>query len=331
MRRVATVCSLIFFFASLACAQDERAQNVQITKGPRVESVTNDTAEIAWSTNVNASTLVRYGTDVEKLTSTAQEPWGGLTHRVTIRNLRPGTTYYFQAESNHGQGTGTKATSDVASFTTRGQSASALPQGSSAESVDPVKILAGPIPQKVTEHSAEIWWESDRPSDTIVKYGTTPQDLSEIKQKPWGDQVHRVELTGLRPDTKYFVAAVNSEGTVRAQASFKTSPAAAEKLRIVDGPRVEFIGANSAVIAWTTNVPGNAVLHYGTRPENLTESADAGSGATHRATLHHLRPNTIYYFSPQSGSDSSAQVSSGIAPFRTVGNAQEGLRFNPQP
>lgn len=328
MRPAGFSCLLVFLLGSLLCAQNERPQNVEITKGPRVESVTENTAEIAWSTNVSASTLVRYGTDVRKLTSTAQEPWGGLTHRVTIRNLRPGTTYYFQVESNQGQGTGTKATSDVVPFTTKGQSAAALPQGSAAQSADVAKILAGPVPQNVTEHSAEIWWESDRPSDTIVKYGTTRQNLSEIKQKPWGDQVHRIELTSLQPDTRYFVAVVSPEGTIRAEARFKTAPSMAEKLRIIDGPRIEFIGANSAVIAWTTNAPCNAVLRYGPSSENLTESAEAGSGQTHRATLHHLQPNTLYYFATESGNDSSGQISSVVAPFRTVGNAQEALRFS---
>src|SRR5579884_1516658 len=51
-----------------AQAQDDAPQPVAITKGPRVESATESTAIIAWSTNVNASTLVRYGADPQKLT-----------------------------------------------------------------------------------------------------------------------------------------------------------------------------------------------------------------------------------------------------------------------
>lgn len=116
-----TCVSIVLAVTLISHAQGDRPENVQITKGPRVESVTSDTAVIAWSTNVNSSTLVRYGGEQQKLTSTAEQPWGGLTHRVTIRNLRPGTTYYFQAESNQGQGTGTKAVSDIASFSTRTQ------------------------------------------------------------------------------------------------------------------------------------------------------------------------------------------------------------------
>ena len=38
-------------------------QGVQITHGPVVENVTDTTAEIAWSTNVNSGTALHYGTD----------------------------------------------------------------------------------------------------------------------------------------------------------------------------------------------------------------------------------------------------------------------------
>jgi phosphodiesterase/alkaline phosphatase D-like protein len=84
-----------------------------------VENVTDTTAEIAWSTNVNAGTTLRYGTDAGHLDQTAGMPWGGLTHRVSLKNLSPNTTYYFRAESAQGQGTGTQAQTQQASFQTK--------------------------------------------------------------------------------------------------------------------------------------------------------------------------------------------------------------------
>jgi hypothetical protein len=92
---------------------------VEITHGPVIENVTDTTAIIAWSTNVNAGTLLRYGTDPQRLDQSASMPWGGLTHRVNLKDLKPGTTYYFQAESNKGQGTGTTAQAPMASFQTK--------------------------------------------------------------------------------------------------------------------------------------------------------------------------------------------------------------------
>jgi hypothetical protein len=92
---------------------------VQITNGPVVENVTDTMAEIAWSTNVNAGTTLHYGTDPSHLDQTAGMPWGGLTHRVSLKNLNPNTTYYFKAESAQGQGTGTQAQAEQASFQTK--------------------------------------------------------------------------------------------------------------------------------------------------------------------------------------------------------------------
>lgn len=92
---------------------------VQITNGPVVEVVTDTTAQIAWSTNVNCGTTLRYGTDAGHLDLTAGMPWGGLTHRVTIKGLKPNTTYYFKAESGQGQGTGTRAETGQSSFQTK--------------------------------------------------------------------------------------------------------------------------------------------------------------------------------------------------------------------
>jgi hypothetical protein len=92
---------------------------VHITNGPVIENVTDTTAVIAWSTDVNAGTMLHYGTDANHLDHTASMPWGGLTHRVNLKDLTPGTTYYFQAESPKAQGTGTSAMSPPGSFKTK--------------------------------------------------------------------------------------------------------------------------------------------------------------------------------------------------------------------
>lgn len=94
---------------------------VRITHGPVVENVTDTTAIIAWSTNVNAGTTLHYGTEPNHLDQAAGMPWGGFTHRVYLKNLQPGIRYFFQAESSKAQGTGTSAMADVMSFETKPQ------------------------------------------------------------------------------------------------------------------------------------------------------------------------------------------------------------------
>lgn len=109
----------------LSCARAQSSDEadslpaVRITHGPVVENVTNTTATIAWSTNVNSGTTLHYGTEPNHLDQGAGMPWGGFTHRVYLKNLQPGTKYFFQAESSKAQGTGTSAMADVMSFETR--------------------------------------------------------------------------------------------------------------------------------------------------------------------------------------------------------------------
>jgi len=104
---------------------DDQYPPVRITSGPVVENVTDTTATIAWSTNVNAGTTLRYGTDANHLDKNAGMPWGGFTHRVYLRGLQPGTKYYFQGESAKAQGTGTSAQTDVMTFETKASANSA--------------------------------------------------------------------------------------------------------------------------------------------------------------------------------------------------------------
>jgi Purple acid Phosphatase, N-terminal domain len=98
---------------------DDLPSPVRIIQGPVVEGVTDTTAIIAWSTNVNSGTTLRYGTDRDRLDRTAGMPWGGFTHRVFLKDLQPATKYFFQAESGKAQGTGTTATASVISFETK--------------------------------------------------------------------------------------------------------------------------------------------------------------------------------------------------------------------
>lgn len=117
----------LFLVALLACtgaaqtsaAAEDTYPPVQIIHGPVVETTSKTGAVIAWSTNVNSGTLLRYGTDPMHLDRSASMPWGGITHRVTLKDLHPATAYYFQAESGAGQGTGTAARAEVKCFVTR--------------------------------------------------------------------------------------------------------------------------------------------------------------------------------------------------------------------
>src|SRR6059058_4465174 len=110
---------LLVLLAGISIAASaQRSPALQITDGPRVEGVGDTWAVIAWTTNTGGSTIVRYGTNANSLTQTAESPYAEgrshQTHRVQMKNLQPNTTYYFIVDSGQGEGTGTEAKSSVA-------------------------------------------------------------------------------------------------------------------------------------------------------------------------------------------------------------------------
>jgi phosphodiesterase/alkaline phosphatase D-like protein len=109
-------------------AGDVEGGKVKITNGPVIEEADGNHAQIAWSTNIKGSSRVTYGTDAGNLSQLAESPWGagGLTHRVQLKNLKPGTTYFFQVET--GQAEGSEVESHVFSFHTPNAGESALRQ-----------------------------------------------------------------------------------------------------------------------------------------------------------------------------------------------------------
>ena len=349
---------ILLLGASIALAQNQ----VQITQGPKVEHVGSDTAVIAWSTNVSAGTTVKYGTDPNNLTQSAAMPWGGITHRVTVRDLQPNTTYYFRAVSSHAQGSGTEAMSSVAQFQTSASGATATtpvaptaasPSTTSDQPTSPgtsspatqmiasqqpsgVQVAAGPIPQHVTASSASIWWETAQPVTMSLKYGTSPTAMKQTAPDTSGGsrQSHRVELKALQAATTYYLALVDSTGREAATVQFTTraaNPTSNTAVDITNGPVIEYISDRQAVIAWSTNQKSSTVVRYGTDPSNLNLSAEAAwaGNATHRVTLNDLQPNTKYWFQIQSAQAQATNpaASSPKYPFQTVQNASAALRF----
>jgi len=79
-------------------------------------------------------------------------------------------------------------------------------------------------------------------------------------------------------------------------------------LRITQGPVVESVGHDWAMIAWSTNEGGSSLVHYGMHRDRLDRTAQSpyvhdepGRGHTHRVKVQHLRPDTTYYFVVDSG------------------------------
>jgi phosphodiesterase/alkaline phosphatase D-like protein len=76
---------------------------VDIVEGPKVEDLNQNSAVLEWKTNKRAATRVQYGTDRNKLAQHAFKPGGAREHRVQLKNLKPGTTYFYAIETRGGK------------------------------------------------------------------------------------------------------------------------------------------------------------------------------------------------------------------------------------
>lgn len=332
---------------ALAVAQQQPAE-LKIIDGPNIESLTDTKAQIAWSTDVEASALVRYGTDQNKLDQTASEKWGGYktqrsaVHRVSLQHLKPGTTYYYLVESSEGWHKAKNvAKSEVRSFTTKEKGASApvaanAPVAKSqfadpgANIIQPGNILAGPIAINLQPDSATIWWMSRDASSGQVRFGTEPNKLNEGRAVPSGE-VKKVVLDSLTPGATYQFQILDPTDKPIAGGSFKTEakPAAQAAFRITTGPIFESVGKDTVVINWSTTARSSSLVRYGANPDQLDQVAQAPWGQErHRVTVRGLKPDTRYYFQVESAQAEGSGLSakSNVAPFRTVAEGQTAMR-----
>lgn len=93
----------------------ENASPVRIIQAPTLESSTDTSAIVRWTTNSVAGTTVRYGVvhfgvDPRQLSQVAksQNRWNrglpSMIYRVQVDNLEPGLTYYYSVETTNANG-----------------------------------------------------------------------------------------------------------------------------------------------------------------------------------------------------------------------------------
>jgi hypothetical protein len=120
---------LLFVQPRLACARQVSSPG-PVSASPMVESVSDTLAFIRWTTPNPGGTIlhyaiVRYGKDPNHLDLRAESPTrinpshGEMVFRVRMKDLEPGTTYYYKVLSQQANGSPDPATSTVNQFSTQ--------------------------------------------------------------------------------------------------------------------------------------------------------------------------------------------------------------------
>jgi len=102
-----------------------------------------------------------------------------------------------------------------------------------------------------------------------------------------------------------------------------------QTLQVTEGPTITYVDDQFAVVAWTTNVPTESRVFYGTEAEDLNQVSESLKASTvHRVDLRDLKPDTTYYFQLDTGGATEAPVEK----FRTVSAGAAPLhRQQPMP
>jgi Purple acid Phosphatase, N-terminal domain len=130
---IAVSVSILIFSVQTASQQrpaGKQSARMRIIEGPAIESATDKSAIIRWTTNTGSSliehSVVHFGTDPKNLNRRAESPnrWNQtlpyMIHRVSVMKLTPRTTYYYTVESVRGDGTPLGGRSNtINQFTTR--------------------------------------------------------------------------------------------------------------------------------------------------------------------------------------------------------------------
>jgi phosphodiesterase/alkaline phosphatase D-like protein len=107
-------------------------------------------------------------------------------------------------------------------------------------------------------------------------------------------------------------------------AQFIPSVKKAAHVRIVQGPELESARENTTIITWTSNNPGGspehlAVVHYGTDPKNLAQTAKSHIrlNQDHKYTVFRVRiedlpSKTTYYYKVDSMDAKANARSDGV-------------------
>ena len=288
--------NLILFIVSLVCfaglvgcsGSTSGGGNHETTATISAVSVSGTTATtvtITWTTNVGSSSRVDYGTTTA-YGSNVSDSSLVTSHSMTLTSLTCNTTYHYQITS--AAAPGNSATTTDATLTT-----GACP------------AITGVSVSGTTATTVTITWTTNVGASSRVDYGTTTAYGSNVSDSGLVTS-HSLNLTSLTCNTTYHYqitsAVAPGDSASTSDATFTTDVCQIS----ITGVSVT-TAANSATVAWTTNVAGTSVVNYGLTSQYGFTASDSSLLTSHSLMLSSLACNTTYHYQITSvGSSNSA-------------------------
>jgi len=251
-------------------------------------NINDPSATITWTTDELSDSVVNYGTTTA-LGSTESNAAMVTSHSVTLTDLLPETTYYFEVQS-------TDASENTATDDNNG-SYYTFPDTTAP-------IISNVASTDITDTTATITWTTDEPSDSVVNYGTTTA-LGNTESDPALVINHEIILSELTENTTYYYE-VQSTDEGGYTATDDNGGAYYMFTTLIDAPPIisdvtaTDITDSSATITWNTNELSDSRVNYGITTALGSAEYDPAMVTSHSITLTDLLPETIYYYEVQS-------------------------------
>ena len=267
-------------------------------------STTVSSAIVTWKTNVTGDSFVEFGkkavTDDETGSRAKTK-----THKIVLRNLKPGTKYKFRVASKDSHDNVAIKANSGSSFTTK-----------------PFTISGKRV--RVSTNSATVTWTTNARSTSSVEYRSATDKVSQLSGDARLTTRHSVVIKNLEDDTPYSyrIKSRDKEDNIAESKmlSFKTNSLEREydvNPKVSDLDEME-LSATSAKIAWTTAGSTSSWVDYGTSRSLSKSAGNDTMTVDHIVEITNLTPGTLYYYRVRGEDEAGNKYQSGVLTFTAL-------------
>ena len=174
---------------------------------------------------------------------------------------------------------------------------SIVPVTSSPDSIPPI---ISNIQATVTNSTATISWETDKPSNSVVDYGLSNNFDININDSARVTS-HSLTLTGLNTNTLYHYRVKSSDSnnntTVSSEDLVFTTSASTDTISpVISNVQVSAVTHSTATITWETDELSNSIVNYGLNANYGSITDDVANVVLHSLSLENLVAGTSYHY-----------------------------------
>jgi hypothetical protein len=264
-------------------------------------------ASIAWDTDREATSIVKYSKDRNNLDKEASHATEFVkAHQIDIQGLDPESIYYYQLlwiDQDGNQGT----KSDL-SFTT-----GAKPK------IESVKI------SNITLNAATISWSSTTASTSNINYGESVSYGSSVQEQS-GSQTtnHTLNITNLKDSSKYHfqITGIDTDNTALTSDDYSFNTLTKPSISGLTYEPVTDAPTTTLKFNFKTNIPTTTIISYQINSANTKNQSNSDYQQDHEMIIHDLADASTYTFQAKGVDQYGNTVQSDKKTFTTLNDTR---------